>query len=64
MMLGAKALPEKWIGPLHDTLDTGISGYNQVQISHLAEETLKLSKTIPGSVNHDPGIDYPVEKEL
>jgi len=46
MMLGAKALPEKWIGPLHDTLDTGISGYNQVQISHLAEETLKLSKTI------------------
>ncbi len=46
MMLGANALPEKWISPLHDTLDTGISRFNQVHISNLAEETLKLSKAI------------------
>ena len=44
MMLGAKKLPPKWIRPLHNTLKTGIVGYNVVKISDLAKETLRLHK--------------------
>ncbi|OGF50613.1 MAG: hypothetical protein A2231_09850 [Candidatus Firestonebacteria bacterium RIFOXYA2_FULL_40_8] len=44
MMLGAKKLPKKWTGPLHDTLETGIAGYHLVKISDLAKETLKIRK--------------------
>jgi len=44
MMLGAKKLPGKWTTPLHDTLETGIAGYNLVKISDMAKETLKISR--------------------
>jgi hypothetical protein len=42
MLLGAQALPQKWIAPLNDTLDTGIAGYNRVSISALAKESCEL----------------------
>ena len=48
MMLGAKRLPRKWVTPLHNTLKTGVSGYNTVRISELAKETLSLHKRIAG----------------
>ncbi len=46
MMHGAQALPEKWIGPLHDGLETGIAGYHFVKISEMAKKTAELQKTI------------------
>ena len=49
MMHGAKALPEKWIGPLNDGLETGIPGYNFVKISEMAQKTAKLRKPITGT---------------
>ena len=44
MLQGAHQLPEKWIAPLNNRLDTGISGYQHVLISDLAEQTLELAK--------------------
>jgi hypothetical protein len=44
MMQGAQALPEKWIGPLNDRLDTGISGYHHVRISEMAQLTLDFAR--------------------
>ncbi|MDD5686980.1 MAG: ADP-ribosylglycohydrolase family protein [Elusimicrobia bacterium] len=44
MILGAKKLPKKWIEPLNDTLETGISGYNSVKISKIAKEGFQLYK--------------------
>jgi hypothetical protein len=44
MMKGAKALPEKWIAPLNDRLDTGISGYHHVRISEMAKQTLEFAE--------------------
>jgi len=45
-VLGAKNLPKKWTKPVHDTLQTGIAGYNMVRISELARETLKIIERI------------------
>lgn len=42
LVLGAKALPEKWVKPLNDTLETGIAGWHSVKISDLARETIEL----------------------
>ncbi len=44
MMLGAKRLPARWIGPLHDTLETGVAGYYRVRVSDLAGQTLDLRR--------------------
>ena len=41
-VLGARTLPGKWTDVVHDTLHTGIAGYNVVRISEMAEETAKL----------------------
>ncbi len=46
MKLGAKNLPEKWIGPLNDRLDTSIAGYNEVRISEIAKEGFDLYKSL------------------
>ncbi len=46
MLHGAKALPEKWIGPLHDGLETGIAGYHFVKISDMAKKTAELQKIL------------------
>ncbi len=44
MMLGAEDLPEKWIRPLNNKLETGVSEYYTVEISQLAKETLEAYK--------------------
>lgn len=44
MLHGAQRMPGKWIEPLNDRLDTGISGYHQVKISDLARITVELAK--------------------
>jgi ADP-ribosylglycohydrolase len=46
LMLGAHALPEKWVGPLNDTLRTCVVGFGQVQICAMARRCLELSRII------------------
>lgn len=43
MVLGADALPDKWIKPLGNKLKSGIDGNELVDISELAYRTLKLA---------------------
>lgn len=45
MMLGAAALPEAWVAPLHDTIISGVDGLGRARISDLARRTVAL---IPG----------------
>ena len=45
VMLGAKALPEKWIKPLNGQIESFIIGYNNSRISDLAKRTLRQAKT-------------------
>ncbi|KIL40691.1 crystallin [Gordoniibacillus kamchatkensis] len=47
MMHGAKALPEKWIAPLNDLIKSGVDGFGLVNISELAERTVKLVRSNP-----------------
>ncbi|HOF88583.1 MAG TPA: ADP-ribosylglycohydrolase family protein [Armatimonadota bacterium] len=42
VMLGAAALPAKWIAPMQDTLLTGVAGYHRVSLTAMAEETVRL----------------------
>jgi len=44
VMLGAKALPDKWIEPLNDRVGSFVIGYNNSQISDLAKRTFKVAK--------------------
>ena len=44
IMLGGKAIPESWTGPVHDTLETSIAGYNNVKVSEMARLTEDLSR--------------------
>ncbi|MBN2289308.1 MAG: ADP-ribosylglycohydrolase family protein [Candidatus Glassbacteria bacterium] len=46
MMLGAHNLPQKWTGPLNNRLETGLAGYNLVELDSLAAEGLEVSKRI------------------
>ncbi len=46
MVLGADALPDKWIKPLGNKLKSGIDGNELVDISELAFRTLKLAENI------------------
>ncbi|QJA00034.1 ADP-ribosylglycohydrolase family protein [Leifsonia sp. PS1209] len=41
---GARALPARWIDPLHDTLATSVPGFSGVRFSDLAERTLRLAE--------------------
>jgi len=43
VMLGAKKLPEKWIGPLNNRVESYVVGYNNSQISDLAQKTFNLA---------------------
>jgi hypothetical protein len=52
MLHGAKQLPGKWIDPLNNQLETGITGYQHVDISDLAHQTLKIAKS--GGVEFKP----------
>lgn len=46
MLHGTHALPEKWISPLHDGLETGIAGYHFVKISEMARKTAELHQKV------------------
>ena len=47
-MLGAKALPRKWIDPLHDTLNSQIIDYHPIAISECAKRSLAIAKKVLG----------------
>ena len=40
-MLGAKALPQDWVGQFNDTLHSAVFGFDQAHISDLAERSYK-----------------------
>ncbi len=42
-MLGAKRLPERWVGPLGDTLHSAVAGYDPSSFRALAERTRELA---------------------
>ncbi|MDH5440846.1 MAG: ADP-ribosylglycohydrolase family protein [Candidatus Bathyarchaeota archaeon] len=48
VILGAKGLPEKWIVPLKDRIESFVIGYNGSRISELADRTFGLAKRSPG----------------
>jgi ADP-ribosylglycohydrolase len=55
VILGAKKLPEKWIGPLNNRVKSDVVGYNNSQISDLAKNTFNLAlKTLQGDVKKIP----------
>lgn len=43
VMLGAQCLPDKWIKPLNDTLQSAVFGYSEMRISDLTKETARLA---------------------
>ncbi len=47
-MLGAKRLPQKWIAPLHDTLNSQIPDYHPIKISQCAKYSLEIAKKVIG----------------
>lgn len=48
VMLGAAALPEKWIGVMNDRIFSGVQGFSSNKISDLAGRTLKVAKLVGG----------------
>ncbi len=48
-MLGAKALPDKWIGRLNDTLNSQIIGYHLIAISECARRSVEIARKTLGS---------------
>jgi len=44
MLHGADRMPVKWVEPLNDHLETGISGYHYVAISDMARLTVELAR--------------------
>jgi len=44
--LGAKALPEKWVNPLNDRIESFVLGFNNSRISDLAKRTFKIAKEV------------------
>ncbi|MBP5273858.1 MAG: ADP-ribosylglycohydrolase family protein [Abditibacteriota bacterium] len=44
IMLGGKAIPENWKGPIHDTLETFVPGFGTVKVSEMAALTEELSR--------------------
>ncbi len=47
LILGAQALPEKWIAPLNDKIVSGVDGFGLVKISELAERTAAIVSVNP-----------------
>lgn len=45
VVLGADNLPERWIAPLNDRVNSFVAGYDNSRISDLAERTFNLAKT-------------------
>ena len=48
MILGAKKIPEYWRAPLNNRLQTGITGFEMIEISELAKRTVAVAKKIIG----------------
>ena len=48
MILGAAALPEKWVGVLNDRLMTDIRGYQECRLSELAGRTHRVAARVLG----------------
>lgn len=46
MILGADALPEKWVKPLNDKLKSGVDGFGLVKISDMAKRTVDIVKKV------------------
>jgi len=46
LVLGASALPEKWIAPLHDTIRTCVAGFGQVSIAEMARRCYEMSRIV------------------
>lgn len=41
---GAQALPQKWIAPLHDTLNSSLAGYHPIAISECARRSVEIAR--------------------
>jgi ADP-ribosylglycohydrolase len=48
LRMGAKRLPEEWIGPLNDRLESIVVGFADNRISDLAERTLAVARRVIG----------------
>lgn len=48
MMLGRRALPAAWIGPLNDTLHSDIAGFHPIAISECAARSLAIARRLHG----------------
>ena len=46
LLLGANALPAKWIAPWNDTLLTDVKGYHRVRVTDMAAATVGVIKTM------------------
>lgn len=46
MVLGADAIPEKWVKPLNNKVKSGIDGIGLAEISDLADRTVRIAKSI------------------
>lgn len=46
MMVGAEALPDKWIKPLNNQIKSGVDGFGLVKISDMAKRTLEVTRTV------------------
>ncbi len=46
MMLGADALPEKWVGVLNDRLFSAVRGFNECKISDLAKHSHEIARKV------------------
>lgn len=46
LVLGAHFLPEKWVGPLNDTMRTSVVGFGRVGIAEMAQRTYALSRIL------------------
>ena len=46
VMLGAKSLPTKWIGPLNDTVKSAVFGFAECRITALAERTYEVAQNV------------------
>ena len=44
--MGAKALPEKWVGVFNDRLKSAVRDHNDNRFSELAERTVAVAKTL------------------
>jgi ADP-ribosylglycohydrolase len=45
-LLGACRLPEQWVAPLHDSLESAVQGFAVTSIAELAERTLRQAQLV------------------